>query len=81
MEAGGEGMGGEESGICANLAAASQRGRVGKAADAGERQAEAARRERAAELGLETFLLDRLLRLVTVVLEPDLDLRGEGFNK
>ena len=70
--------------VCATLAAAaSSRNESGGGivaelrAHAGERQAQAvARRERARELRLEAFLLDRLLRLVTVVLEPDLDLRG-----
>ena len=79
MEAGGKGMSGEKGGV--SFAAASQRdgGRIGKAADAGKRQAgEASVRERGAELRLETFLLDRLLCLVTVVLEPDLDLRRES---
>ena len=70
--------------VCATLAAAaSSRNESGGGivaelpAHAGERQTQAvARRERARELRLEAFLLDRLLRLVTVVLEPDLDLRG-----
>ena len=74
--------------VCATLAAAaSSRNESGGGivaelrAHAGERQAQAvARRERARELRLEAFLLDRLLRLVTVVLEPDLDLRGGGIK-
>ena len=72
---------GKERGICARLAASSsQRRRVGETANAGEREAEPPWREGTGKLRLKTLLLDRLLCLVTVVLEPDLDLGKLLFN-